>query len=87
VIFGELELLLHALDNCRHGLARFVSIGGAEFNTSDSPICINAGCGGRPLDNNANKSFATGSRLFYSVRDRSLQVAARNRIPIQIICR
>jgi hypothetical protein len=72
VIFREIELSLHALDNCRQGLARFFSIGGAEPNTSYSPICINAGRGGRPLDNNAYKSFATGARLFYSVRDRNL---------------
>jgi hypothetical protein len=87
VIFREIELSLHALDNCRQGLARFFSIGGAEPNTSHRPICVNAGRGSRPLDNNADKSFATGARLFYGVRDSNLQLAARSRIPIQSICR
>src|SRR5438046_2183492 len=57
-IVEQAEFALHALDNSRQHLARFLPVGLAEPDTFNRPICVRTRFALLTLDNDADESRA-----------------------------
>jgi hypothetical protein len=78
-VFRQFEIPLHSLNDSRHRFAGFITIGSAEFNALNRPICVVTRFRRFWLDNNANESLAIWLGFPYRLSDCRLQIRARNR--------